>query len=87
MEILKGSNMIRYFENLVRALMDLPFKELSQTEQKVIQSIAEGTPVAEDVNEKFMDQLTFGERVSDSTATFIGSWSFTVVFLSDLWCG
>lgn len=73
MELLKGKQMVRYFENLARALLDLPYKELSETEQKVIQSIAEGTPVAEDANEKFTDQLTFGERFSDSTASFIGS--------------
>lgn len=81
MELLKGKQMVRYFENLARALLDLPYKELSETEQKVIQSIAEGTPVAEDANEKFTDQLTFGERFSDSTASFIGSWTFIIVFM------
>ncbi|NKB80930.1 MAG: DUF1003 domain-containing protein [Nitrospirales bacterium] len=73
--------MLRYFENLARALLYLPYKELSEIEQKVIQSIAEGTPVAEDANEKFTDQLTFGERFSDSTAAFIESWTFIIVFL------
>ena len=84
MELGKGKNMLRYFENLARALLSLPYKELSLTEQKVIQSIAEGTPVAENPNEIFLEQLTFGERVSDRTASFIGSWAFIVVFLVGL---
>ncbi len=70
-----------YFEKLAKSLFDSPFQELSKQEQKVVQSIAEDTPIAENPNEKFLEQLTLGDRISDRIATFVGSWTFINGFL------
>lgn len=74
--------MKRYFENLARALLGQPFGDLSAGEQKVIESIAEQTPVSENVNKTFSESLTFGQVVADKIATFGGSWSFIGLFFA-----
>ncbi|MDH5433313.1 MAG: DUF1003 domain-containing protein [Gammaproteobacteria bacterium] len=72
--------MIKYFENLAKALLGLSYSELAASEQKVIDSIAEQTTVAENVNDSFGEQLTFGQRIADSVAAFGGSWLFISLF-------
>lgn len=72
--------MIKYFENLAKALLGMPYKELDASEQRVIESIAEHTPVTENVNESFEGTLTFGQRIADKVASFGGSWSFIGLF-------
>lgn len=74
--------MKRYFENLARALLAQPYKELSLGEKKVINSIAESTSVTENVNEAFSESLTFGQKVADKIAAFGGSWSFIGLFFT-----
>jgi uncharacterized membrane protein len=73
--------MKKYFENLAKALLGQGFNELSSGEQKVIESIAENTSVTQNVNEKFHDDLTFGQLVADKIAAFGGSWTFIGLFL------
>lgn len=73
--------MKKYFENLARALFDLKFGELTETEQNVIKSIANQAPIVSNVNQCFKDQLTFGQRVADKVAEFGGSWTFIILFL------
>ena len=70
-----------YFEKLAKSLFNSSFKDLSKPEQRVIQSIAEDTPIAENPNEKFLEQLTLGDRISDRIASFVGSWTFINGFL------
>ena len=72
--------MKRYFENLAKALLGQTYGELDAPEQKVIESIAEHTTVAENVNASFSESLSFGERVADSVAAFGGSWKFIGLF-------
>ena len=74
--------MKRYFENLAKALLGQTFGELDAPEQKVIESIAEHTTVAENVNESFSESLSFGEKIADSVAAFGGSWKFIALFFS-----
>lgn len=74
--------MKKYFENLAKALLGQAFNDLDSAEQKVIESIAENTPVSENVNDSFIETLTFGERVADSVAKFGGSWLFIGIFFS-----
>jgi uncharacterized membrane protein len=73
--------MKKYFENLARALFDLKFGELTETEQNVIKSIANQAPIVSNVNQCFKDQLTFGQRVADKVAEFGGSWTFIIIFV------
>tara|TARA_R110000822_G_scaffold187752_29_gene326984 strand:+ start:7602 stop:8099 length:498 start_codon:yes stop_codon:yes gene_type:complete len=74
--------MKKYFENLALALLGESYCDLSSGEKNVINSIAEKTPVSENVNETFRDGLTFGQRVSDKMAAFGGSWTFIGIFFA-----
>lgn len=74
--------MKKYFENLATALLGQSYKDLNLGEQKVIESIAENTSVAENINESFKDGLTFGQRVADKIAVFGGSWAFIGLFFA-----
>lgn len=74
--------MKKYFENLASALLGLRYSELSSGEKKVIDSIAESTSVAENVNETFNDGLTFGQLLADKIAAFGGSWVFISLFFT-----
>ncbi len=74
--------MKKYFEKLAKALLGETFTELDAPEQKVIESIAEHTVVAENVNESYIDSLTIGEKVADAVATFGGSWKFIGLFFA-----
>ena len=60
------------------------YKDLEVPEQKVIDSIAEAEPIAENVNEIFHEQLSFGQRLADKISTFGGSWTFIIIFLTIL---
>lgn len=72
--------MIKYFENLAKALLGQEYGDLSSGEKKVIESIAENTSVSENINETFHDSLTFGQLVADKMASFGGSWTFIGIF-------
>jgi uncharacterized membrane protein len=74
--------MKKYFENLAKALLGQTYSELDAPEQKVIESIAEHTTVAENVNESFTGSLSFGQRVADGVAAFGGSWKFIGLFVA-----
>lgn len=73
--------MKKYFENLARALFGMKFGELNASEQQVIESIANHTPIATNANESFREQLTLGQRLADKVAEFGGSWPFIIIFL------
>ena len=74
--------MTKYFENLAKALLGIPYNELSKTEQSVIESIAESETIVENVNLKFHEQLSLGQRLADKISAFGGSWTFIIIFLS-----
>ena len=78
--------MKKYFENLANLLLRQPYSTLNTAEKKVIESIAESTPVAEDVNASFKEGLTFGQRVADKIAVFGGSWTFIGLFFTFIAC-
>ena len=73
--------MIKYFENLAKALLGQTYSELDKTEQKIINSIAEQTSVSENVNQSFHEKLTLGQRAADKIAYFGGSWTFILIFI------
>ena len=76
--------MKEYLSNLAHALLGKPFDQLSAREQTVIESLADGEPVAANVNRQFDAQLTFGERTADKVAQFGGSWAFIFLFAAIL---
>jgi len=76
--------MKKYIENLAKSLLGTPYNNLAQTEQNVIDSIADSAPIAENVNTTFHEQLSFGQRLSDRISAFGGSWTFIIIFFTVL---
>ena len=74
--------MKKYFERLSKAVFMQSYKDLDPSEQKIIDSIAEQKPVAENVNESFTESLSFGQKVADQIAAFGGSWTFIGLFIA-----
>ena len=73
--------MKKYFENLAKAMFGMKFNELGNVEQRVIESIANKEPLAENINDTFHDKLSFGQRMADKVASFGGSWTFIGLFV------
>ncbi len=73
-----------YLSNLAKALLGQPFEQLGESEQNVIQALAEGEQVTENVNDIFSDQQTYWERLADGLASVVGSWPFIFGFLAFL---
>lgn len=76
--------MKKYIEYLSRDLLDEKFSQLSTEEQNVIESIAKGDTIAENVNTEFEEKLTIGQKLADRIAAFGGSWSFILIFFAVL---
>ena len=70
----------KYLTNLARALLGQSFDDLSSKEQRVIESLASGEPIAENTNQVFLDQSTYWQRLADSLANVVGSWPFIFSF-------
>ncbi|MFC3122783.1 DUF1003 domain-containing protein [Agaribacter flavus] len=73
--------MKKYFENLAKSLFRSKFVDLDETEQHVIECIANQAPIATNLNESFKEQLSFGQRMADKVAEFGGSWTFIIIFV------
>ncbi len=54
--------------------------EVSQLEADVVRSLHEHDILAENIDEQFAEDLTFGSRLADKIATFGGSWTFLICF-------
>jgi uncharacterized membrane protein len=54
--------------------------ELSNLENKVLDSLKEQEIIAKNINLEFDKTLTLGERLSDKLASFGGSWRFIIIF-------
>ncbi len=70
----------RYRVDYVEDVLEQDKGELSSLERDVLESLAQHELVAEDVNEEFEQQLTFGEHLADRIAEFGGSWGFIILF-------
>ena len=64
----------------VRHLLEDEKGELSALEKEVIRSVQEQESVSENVNQEFVQQFTFGQRLADRIAEFGGSRRFIVLF-------
>lgn len=58
--------------------------ELSERERRVIGSWLKRTPVSQDINQQFREQLSLGQRLADKVASFGGSWTFIFLFLAGM---
>ena len=55
--------------------------ELGESEQRVMQRLKQRLHVSRDTNQQFAETLTFGQRLADQIAAFVGSWTFILIFI------
>lgn len=59
-------------------------RELTKSEQAVMNSLHKGTTITDKVEEEDGKDDTFGQRIADKVAEFGGSWTFILSFLGFL---
>lgn len=67
---------VKYVEELLKA----EHGDISEIERKVADSLASHDTLAENIEEEYAEDRTFGEWMSDELAAFGGSWVFLIVF-------
>lgn len=72
--------MIKYVEKLAKSLLGIDYKELSEEEKRVIDSIASEEIVVENINDVFAEEITLPQKVADYVSRGVGSWSFIIGF-------
>lgn len=79
----------KYLKNLARALLGQSYDSLDEKQQNVIDSIASGQTVTENINQVFEDQTSFWDGLADKLALVVGSWPFIFGFIAFLfaWMG
>ncbi|HKI54541.1 MAG TPA: DUF1003 domain-containing protein [Anaerolineales bacterium] len=68
----------------LKSLVLEKINDLTKREQGMIRNILQRSHVARNTNKEFDEQLTFGQRMADRVASFGGSWTFIMIFLSVL---
>ncbi|HEU4886000.1 MAG TPA: DUF1003 domain-containing protein [Longimicrobium sp.] len=57
------------------------WEHLAARERRIVEAVLHRRGVARDVNQAFMDDRTFGQRMADRIAAFGGSWPFIGLFM------
>jgi uncharacterized membrane protein len=70
----------RYRMRYTEQLLQQEHGEFSELDRQVAESIAKQDTIAEDTEEEFEENRTFGDKVSDQLASFGGSWAFLLSF-------
>ncbi len=73
-----------YRNKYIYSLLESERGELTDLEEKVLQSLKDQETLAINVDAEFQTNLSFGERLSDKIAIFGGSWRFIIIFGSIL---
>jgi uncharacterized membrane protein len=60
------------------------WEHLADRERRIVEAVLRRTPVARDINQTFIDDRSFGQRMADRIAGFGGSWPFIILFLAFL---
>jgi len=68
----------RYIENKLKEEMG----ELSQIEERVVESITKREFLSEDTHSNVEQNLSYGQMLADKIASFGGSWKFIIIFMS-----
>lgn len=79
----------RYRTVYVEELLRDEHGDLTKIERRVAESLATHDTLAENIEQEYEEDRTFGEKVSDRLASFGGSWAFLIsfaVFLA-IWMG
>ncbi len=75
-------------ENRIKQISEKFFKrglnELGEREKGILERVLHRGKISRDTNEDFDSRQTFGQKVADKVASFGGSWTFIIIFLSFL---
>jgi uncharacterized membrane protein len=79
----------RYRMLYVEELLQQEHGEFTELDRQVAESISKQDTIAENTEEEYEENRTFGERLSDKLASFGGSWSFLIYFgvFMAIWMG
>jgi uncharacterized membrane protein len=77
-------DLARYRRAEVERLLEAERGELTALDREVLESLAAGATVAEDVTAAYAERRSVGERAADAVAGFGGSWAFIAVFCAVL---
>ena len=70
----------RYRAKYVHSPLESEKGDLTSLEQEVVHSLQEHETLSKNVDTKFEEEWTYGERLADRIAVFGGSWSFLICF-------
>ncbi len=70
----------RFRRDYVKEVLEDEIGELSALDQEVVESLQAHEILSSDISRQFEKKLTFGEKLSDTIATFGGSWTFIIFF-------
>ena len=73
-----------YRGRLVSEVLEVGTAEADTIEAMVAKGITEEELVSRNVNEEFDIQVTLGQRLADRIASFGGSWTFIIIFMTVL---
>ncbi len=84
---LDGLNQIR--KKYLASLISEESGELNELEKEVINAITGNQLLSQNIEPEIIEQLTFGDKIADSIASFGGSWKFIGIFFVFLfiWMG
>ncbi|OHD99850.1 MAG: hypothetical protein A3K14_07105 [Sulfurimonas sp. RIFCSPLOWO2_12_FULL_36_74] len=74
------NDLAEFRENYLHFLLESESGELSSLAQDVVRSLKEHELLSFDIESKFDQKWTFGERMADKIAVFGGSWAFLISF-------
>jgi uncharacterized membrane protein len=78
--LISTATLARYRMKYVEELLEHEHGEFTELERQVAASIANHDTIAENVEEEYAEDRTFGEKLSDHLASFGGSWAFLITF-------
>ncbi len=68
-------------KGLAERLLQTGYDDLPEREQRILRRIAKRVAITENVNERFREELSLGQRLADKVAAFGGSWTFISLFM------
>ncbi len=78
--LISTKQLARYRMKYLEDLLESEHGEFTELERQVATSIANHDTIAENVEDDFEEERTFGQRLSDHLASFGGSWAFLITF-------
>lgn len=78
------SDLNQFRAKYVKNVLETDKGELTALEEQVVRSLKEQELLSQNINMEFDQKLTFGGRLSDKMADYVGSWHFISIFLGVL---